>query len=59
MTYTTDFINPIAVVDLHAAGLKVGEGLVKANLLGVSSNNLNNFMTKEYPASPLKAHLNV
>lgn len=29
MSYTTDLIDPMAVIDLHTAGLKVAEGLIK------------------------------
>lgn len=53
MTQTTDFINPKAVIDLHCAGLKVGEGLSKANQLGLQGEELNSFMVKNYPALPL------
>ncbi len=36
MTVTTDFIGPRPVIDLHAAGLKVGEILVRGRRLGLT-----------------------
>lgn len=59
MTYTTDFINPKAVIDLHCAGLKVGEGLIKANELGLMGEKLNSYMINNYPALPIKSCLDV
>lgn len=59
MTYTTDFINPKAVIDLHCAGLKVGEGLIKANELNLVGENLNSYMINNYPALPMKSSLDV
>lgn len=50
MSYTTDFIDPQAVVDLHAAGLKVGEGMLKANRKGLCGFAGKCFMEQNYPA---------
>lgn len=50
MSYTTDFIDPQAVIDLHAAGLKVGEGMLKANRLGLCGDEYKMFMEDNYPA---------
>ncbi len=50
MSYTTDFIDPQAVVDLHAAGLKVGEGMLKANQNGLAGAERKAFLESQYPA---------
>jgi hypothetical protein len=50
MSYTTDFIDPLAVIDLHAAGLKVAEGLIKAKAEGLTGLACKNFMELNYPA---------
>ncbi len=50
MSYTTDFIDPAAVVDLHCAGLKVAEGMVVANEKKLSSEMYKFFMESKYPA---------
>lgn len=50
MSFTTDFIDNKAVIDLHTAGLKVGEGMVvakKKKLIGVEFKK---FMETHYPA---------
>lgn len=50
MSYTTDFIDPLAVIDLHSAGLKVGEGMIKAKLLGFQGFEFKIFMESNYPS---------
>lgn len=50
MSFTTDFIDSQAVIDLHTAGLKVGEGMLKANGLGLKGSEYKLFMEKNYPA---------
>lgn len=50
MSYTTDFINPIAVINLHAAGLKVAEGLLKTKSKGMKGVEFKNYMESNYPA---------
>ncbi len=50
MSYTTDFIDNQAVIDLHTAGLKVAEGMIKANNMGLNNKEYKNFMEKFYPA---------
>lgn len=50
MSYTTDFIDPSAVIDLHAAGLKVGEGMLKANSLNLKRSDYKLYMENNYPA---------
>jgi hypothetical protein len=50
MSFTTDFIDPIAVYDLHAAGLKVAEGMLKAKSMGLKGYELCSFVTSNYPA---------
>jgi hypothetical protein len=48
MSYTSDFIDPVAVIDLHAAGLKVAEGLIKAKALGLNGLAFKEFMELNY-----------
>lgn len=50
MSYTVDFIDNKAVIDLHTAGLKVAEGMLEANKLGLSGMKYKIFMEKKYPA---------
>lgn len=50
MSYTTDFIDPKAVIDLHAAGLKVAEGMMQAKTFGFLGIEYKEFMEKNYPA---------
>jgi hypothetical protein len=50
MSYTADFIDQLAVIDLHAAGLKVAEGMLRANNLGLNGLRYKSFMEKWYPA---------
>jgi hypothetical protein len=51
MSYTTDFIDPISVFDLHSAGLKVAEGMIKAKSANLKGLEFKNFMEKAFPAS--------
>ena len=50
MSYTTDFFDPSAVIDLHAAGLKVAEGIMEAKTKGLKGKSFKEFMEKNYPA---------
>ncbi len=50
MSYTADFIDSQAVVDLHAAGLKVGEGMLAANRRGLQGQGYRRFMEDNFPA---------
>ena len=50
MSFTTDFIDPNAVVDLHCAGLKVAEGMMKANEMLLKGTDYKEFMERNYPA---------
>lgn len=50
MSYTTDYIDPAAVVDLHCAGLKVAEGMITANLQNLKGQSYKSFIEKNYPA---------
>ena len=47
MSYTTDSIDPIAVIDLHTAGLKVAEGMILDNF---NKFKFKQFMESNYPA---------
>ena len=50
MSFTTDYIDSKAIIDLHAAGLKVAEGMLKANQLGLKGTGYKNFMENNYAA---------
>ena len=50
MSLTTDFVGPKPVIDLHAAGLKVSEGMLKAKLLGLNDDDFKIYMESNYPA---------
>ncbi len=50
MSYTTDFIDPSAVFDLHAGGLKVAEGMLSAKQLNLHGVDYKNYMESNYPA---------
>lgn len=50
MSFTTDFIDSQAVIDLHTAGLKVAEGMLKANDLGFAGLYYKKYMESNYPA---------
>lgn len=54
MSFTTDFIDKKAVIDLHTAGLKVAEGLLNANTLGLEGSEYKEFMERNYPALSFK-----
>ncbi len=54
MSYTTDFIDPSAVIDLHSAGLKVAEGMIQANSFGLQGVEFKQFMENNYPALAFK-----
>lgn len=50
MSYTADYMGSQVVVDLHTAGLKVAEGMLKANKMNLKKLNYKNFMEDNYPA---------
>lgn len=50
MSFTTDYIDNQAVIDLHTAGLKVAEGMLEANRLNLPKKEYKNFMESNYPA---------
>ena len=54
MSFTTDFIDPKAIVDLHTAGFLVGEGMVKAHKLGLKNGKYDSFVQSNYPALAFK-----
>lgn len=54
MSFTTDYIDSQAVIDLHTAGLKVSEGMLKANKLGLKNIDYKVFMESNYPALAFK-----
>jgi hypothetical protein len=53
MTVTTDYVGPRPVVDLHAAGLKVGEALVKGMRLFRNPAKAVDYALKNSPAMEL------
>ncbi len=48
MSFTTDYIDSQAVIDLHTAGLKVAEGMLNANEKGFDKVTYKNFIEKNY-----------
>lgn len=50
MSYTTDWIDSAALTDLHTAGLKVAEGMLRANRQGLRGADYRAFMEENYPA---------
>jgi len=50
MSFTTDYIDSQAVIDLHTAGLKVGEGMLLANRKNLSGMHYKKFLENNYPA---------
>jgi hypothetical protein len=50
MSYSTDFIDPTAVFDLHAAGLKVAEGMLHANSKKLKGGRYKKFMESNFPS---------
>ena len=54
MSFTTDYIDPQAVIDLHTAGLKVAEGMLEANRLGLDGMSEVTFLESNYPALAIR-----
>jgi hypothetical protein len=52
MSYTADYIDNKAVIDLHTAGLKVAEGMIKGNEMSLNKKKFKKYMIKNYPAMP-------
>jgi hypothetical protein len=50
MSFTTDFIDSLAVIDLHTASLKVAEGMLKTNRMNLNPMKYRNYMELNYPA---------
>jgi hypothetical protein len=50
MSFTTDYVDNYAVIDLHTAGLKVAEGMLLANSLQLKGSSYKAFMESNYPA---------
>ena len=50
MSFTTDFIDPLAVYDLHTAGLLVAEGVIQGRRKGLPNSALVEFVEQFYPA---------
>lgn len=50
MSFTTDFIDNKAVIDLHTAGFKVAEGMMHANSLNSNKDDYKELMESHYPA---------
>jgi hypothetical protein len=50
MSFTADYVDPKAVVDLHTAGLSVAEGMLKANSLGLRGERYKTFLETYFPA---------
>jgi len=54
MSFTTDYIDNQAIIDLHTAGLKVAEGMLKANEINLHGIEYKTFMESNYPALAFK-----
>ena len=54
MSYTADYIDNKAVIDLHTAGLKVAEGMIKGNEMNLNKKKFKKYMIENYPAMPFK-----
>jgi hypothetical protein len=50
MSYTVDNMGDHVVIDLHAAGFKVAEGMLEANKLKLEGQKYKTFMETHYPA---------
>lgn len=50
MSYRTDFIDDMALIDLQTASLKVAEGMLKANQKSLKADKYKEYMEKNYPA---------
>ncbi|MDN5062719.1 hypothetical protein [Aliarcobacter butzleri] len=50
MSYTADYMGSQVVIDLHTAGFKVAEGMIKANQLSFKKMEYKKFMEDNYPA---------
>ena len=50
MSYRTDFIDDMALIDLQTSSLKVAEGMIKANELNLQKKEYKVFMENNYPA---------
>ncbi len=57
MTVTTDYVGPRPLIDLHAAGLKVGELIVRARRAGLSTREARRVAIDSGLALDLPAHL--
>ena len=56
MSFTTDFIDNTAIIDLHTAGLKVAEGMLKANNLKLKPHDYKKYLEENYPALAFDDH---
>ncbi len=50
MSYRTDYIDSMALIDLQTGSLKVAEGMLKANELNLEPKEYKAFMEQNYPA---------
>jgi hypothetical protein len=50
MSYRTDFIDDMALIDLQTASLKVAEGMIEANKLNLKNKDYKKFMESNYPS---------
>ena len=50
MSYRTDFVDNMAVIDLQTGSLKVAEGMIEANRLGLVDKEYKDFLEKNYNA---------
>ena len=50
MSYTADYIDSLAIIDLHTAGLNVAQGMIEANMLQLSKRDYKYHLESKYPA---------
>ena len=50
MSYTADFIDNLAIIDLHTAGFNVAQGMIEANKLQLSKSDYKHYLESNYPA---------
>jgi hypothetical protein len=49
MSAATDYVGPRALIDLHAAGLRVGQEMLAAKKLGHSATEIMQNLPAEFP----------
>jgi len=50
MSFTCDYVDSMAVIDLHTASLCVAQGMISANNMGLKGEIYKQYMVDNYPA---------